>query len=263
MNMGNLLDSFGRSNSKISYDAFPFNSNSFYSSSPKRVDFQSDCEFYILVLRKFGRDNYCHFPDDIVRHIMSFVMLRQSFTYSYDFDENGILYYLGTSQLKMPYVHPETLNLVKIQPQKFYCGTPQQAFSHNKPTEQNWLEKPVPNSYMEIEFLEHSVMPTAYTIRHGYPLKGHAIRNWRFEAKKSQDDLDWIILNHHKNDTKLQGLDMSDTATFFIPDHLGVYFKIFRIYQDGLTESNSCYLMISGFEIYGHLLYDHKHHIAF
>jgi len=250
--MGNLINSIHGTVENAGF-------NPFYSKTLRRADFQKTCELYILVLRKFGARNFDNFPNDVVRHIMSFVICRLTFTYSHDFDDNGILYYLGTQLYKMPYQNPESLNLVKIQPEKFYCGTPQQAFSHEMPREQNWLEKPPPNSFMEIEFLNYSIMPTAYTIRHGYPLLGHAIRNWRFEAKESHDDKSWTVLNHHKNDTKLKGTNLTETATFFVPDenHLenrDLYFKIFRIYQDGMTDTNSTYLMISGFEIYGHLL---------
>jgi E3 ubiquitin-protein ligase HECTD1 len=249
--MGNLI------NSKIDNSGFSFSSN--LSKTSRRADFQKNCELYILALHQFGRLTFGHFPDDIVHHIMSFVICRLTFSYAHDFDDNGILYYLGTQQYKTPYEHPETLNQVKIRPDKFYCGTPQQAFSHNMPKEQNWLEKAQPDSFMEIEFLNYAVMPSAYTIRHGYPIRGHAIRNWRFEAKISRDDLEWVVLRHHKNDTTIQGIDMNETATFFLPEEPLVqnknkYFKIFRIYQDGQTESNSCYLMISGFELYGHLV---------
>jgi len=199
-------------------------------------------------LQLFGPQN---FPSDIVFHIVS-ILIHRCFTYEKDFDENGILFWLGTFEKTSPYQHPCDIGLAKVAPAKFYCGTTKQAFSHTMPISQNWLEKGVPNSWAEFELLHHTIIPTAYTLRHGYPIKGHAIRHWNFEARNPNEE--WEILSEHRNDTSIPGNDMNDTATFFLPQTKAMkQYSIFRIYQVGETENNSPYLMMAGFEIYGYL----------
>jgi len=60
-----------------------------------------------------------HFPDDVIRYISSLYFLAFEFNYKYDFDENGILYHLGTDLgQNLKYVHPQTLGYVDITPKK-------------------------------------------------------------------------------------------------------------------------------------------------
>jgi len=213
------------------------------------------CEsvYMILFLKEIGNIMFGEytFPLDIVFYIAS-ILVHRNFVYEKDFDENGILYWLGTFQKTAPYQHPCDIGLAIVSPLKFYCGTTKQAFSHNMPVAQNWLEKGVPHSWAEIELLHNTIIPTAYTLRHGYPIKGHAMRHWNFEARNPDED--WEILLEHRNDESIPGNDMNDTATFFLPPRKKMkQYSIFRIYQTGETVDYSPYLMMAGFEIYGYL----------
>jgi hypothetical protein len=222
-------------------------------SRANKYDHAFENIYMIIFLKEIGNKffGYGNFPSDIVFHIVSF-LLHRSFVYEKDFDENGILFWLGTFQKTAPYQHPLDIGLVKVNPLKFYCGTTKQAFSHEMPISQNWNEKGVPNSWAEIEFLHHTVIPTAYTLRHGYPIKGHAMRHWNFEARNPNEE--WEILLEHRDDTSIPGNDMNDTATFFLPFKKNMkQYSIFRIYQTGETADRSPYLMLAGFEIYGYL----------
>jgi hypothetical protein len=218
-----------------------------------KQDYTCESVYMILFLKEIGNNLFGeqNFPYDIVFHIAS-ILLHRNFRYEKDFDENGILFWLGTFQKTAPYQHPCDIGLAKVNPLKFYCGTTKQAFSHEMPPAQNWLERGVPNSWAEIEFFHNTIIPTAYTLRHGYPIKGHAIRHWNFEARNPNEE--WEILREHRNDTSIPGNDMNDTATFFLPPTKTMkQYSIFRIYQVAETENNSPYLMMAGFELYGYL----------
>jgi len=218
-----------------------------------KYDHKCEGVYMIMFLKEIGDIvlGPHNFPSDIVFHIVS-ILFNRCFTYEKDFDQNGIMYWLGSFEKTAPYQHPCEIGLAKVAPAKFYCGTTKQAFSHNMPLAQNWLEKGVPNSWAEIEFLHNTIIPTAYTLRHGYPIKGHAIRHWNFEARNPNEE--WEILREHRDDTSIPGNDMNDTATFFLPPTKKMkQYSIFRIYQVGETENNSPYLMMAGFEIYGYL----------
>jgi hypothetical protein len=222
-------------------------------SRANKYDHAFENIYMIIFLKEIGNKffGYGNFPSDIVFHIVSF-LLHRSFVYEKDFDDNGILFWLGTFQKTAVYQHPLDIGLVKVNPPKFYCGTTKQAFSHEMPPAQNWLEKGVPNSWAEIEFLHHTIIPTAYTLRHGYPIKGHALRHWNFEGRNPNEE--WEILLEHRDDTSIPGNDMNDTATFFLPFKKNMkQYSIFRIYQVAETADRSPYLMMAGFEIYGYL----------
>lgn len=221
------------------------------------IDQKIEPVYLILFLKEIGtivlgEDN---FPSDIVFHIASFLVCNK-FTHESDFDTNGILYWLGTFQNTTTYQHPFDIGLVSINPPSFYCGTPRQAFSYEMPMFQNWLERPIPHSWAEIEFLYHSVLPTAYTIRHGYPIRGHALRNWEFQARNPSEP--WETLLEHVNDCTIPGNSMSDTATFKLPEGKQKQYSIFRIFRTGETSDDSPYLMMSGFEIYGYLFSERR-----
>jgi len=213
--------------------------------------------YLILSHNNFG------IPMDVVRYIIILALKDGTwFEYVHDFDKNGILYYLGTNEGKnTDYVFPGQLGFVKVNPITIFQGSVQQAFKWNEEAPkivQNWCYKGWGDNQKEmkgelwfsIEFLQHIVVPTKYTMRHGYP-GGHALRNWNFEA--SNDGKIWIVLETYKDNTKIRDRDLSCTATFEISPERRDSFTHFRIFVTDVTEQQSYYLMMAGFEIYGFL----------
>jgi hypothetical protein len=197
-------------------------------------------------------------PMDVIRYII-FILLSEGrwFEHASDFDKNGVLYFLGTDKGKFSgYQHPETLGYVNLERKKIFQGTIQQAFMWNETAPnivQNWCYQGWNGNYgplfMSLQFLKHSLIPTKYTIRHGYP-GGHALRNWNFEA--SHDGKDWIVLVEYKKCKDISDHSLGCTASFDVPVG-NVSYQHFRIHVTGLTDGNSFYCMMAGFEIYGFL----------
>jgi hypothetical protein len=85
-------------------------------------------------------------------------------------------------------------------------------------------------------------------MRHGYTAQGHALRNWVFEG--SEDGLTWHIIRNHVNDETINDkLELKETGSFDVSTHH--FFSFFRITVTGSTSTNSEYLMLAGFEMYG------------
>jgi hypothetical protein len=206
------------------------------------------------------------FPMDVSKYIIFFI-LREGIwfdQFEYNFDKNGILYYLGCDEGKeADYVHPQTLGFVSCTPVNIFQGTTQQAFSHryDPGLVQNWCYKgynqngPTDQTkelFMAIQFNKHSVVPTRYTIRHGYP-GGHALRNWNFEGSNNGEE--WFLISEHIEDESLSDASLASSASFEIPGHTESY-SHFRIFVTGKSSGGSTYLMMAGFELYGCLRYE-------
>jgi E3 ubiquitin-protein ligase HECTD1 len=200
-------------------------------------------------------------PMDVVRYIIMLALKDgRWFEYEHDFDKNGILYYLGTDEGKKTY-YGFPRDYVKVFPTPIFQGSVEQAFKWSGEAPkivQNWCYKGWADNqksmhgelWFSIEFLNHTVVPTKYTIRHGYP-GGHALRNWNFEA--TNDGKKWKVLESYKDNKKMGDRDLNCTATFEIPADKRDAYNRFRIFVTGVTDQQSYYLMMAGFEIYGFL----------
>ncbi|KAL9653811.1 hypothetical protein ABK040_012872 [Willaertia magna] len=166
------------------------------------------------------------------------------FTHKTDFDENGILYYLGTAFYTEKYTSPEARGYVKISAScGFESGKTRDLISR-EPTSCNLINQN--NSHITIEFVSILICPNAYTLRHTSARDSECLRNWRLQASTDGDN--YIDLKVHSNDGSLK--TKSESATWKI-DGATEYYKYFRILQDGVNSSNNYYLSMAGFEIYG------------
>ena len=111
-----------------------------------------------------------------------------------------------------------------------------------------------------------SVIPRAYTLRHGGNYIGDSLRNWDLQG--SVDGVNWILLrrfafpllfphpfsflSRHQRDEALKGKYMSHTWKIK-PQEGERPLRIFRIIQTGHNSSNHNFLVLSGFELYGEL----------
>ncbi|GMR47420.1 hypothetical protein PMAYCL1PPCAC_17615 [Pristionchus mayeri] len=172
-----------------------------------------------------------------------------TFTYTSDFDENGIIYWLGTNgRSEQEWTNPASVGVVVASssdsPRQPF-GRPEDILSRD-PNALNCHTGDDKNSHFTID-MGASIKPSNYTLRHSRGYSRSALRNWLFQG--SNDNRVWEILSFHKNDTSLT--EPGSTATFPIEGSKGP-FRYFRIAQNGENSSGSTfYLSLSGFEMYG------------
>eukprot|EP01084_Bolivina_argentea_P066127 120548_1 len=115
----------------------------------------------------------------------------QTFKYQYDFDENGIIYAIGTNfgddiTWKNPY-------------QKGLVGLKSSGMKSDSKPIQNLIGRvagirclceETPNAWWYIDFKDDiKIRPTNYTLRHYTSWNIEALRNWKFEG--SNDSKNW------------------------------------------------------------------------
>ncbi|CAJ0936941.1 unnamed protein product, partial [Mesorhabditis belari] len=172
-----------------------------------------------------------------------------SFTYTSDFDDQGIVYWLGTNgRTNSEWNNPASISIVKVScsdaPRQPF-GRPEDILSREiQPLNCHSSDDKNGNFTVDLGCL---VAPTAYTLRHARGYGRSALRNWLFQG--SRDNHVWELLVAHSDDTSLG--DPGSTATWPIEPGKGPY-RYFRVSQNGKNSSGQTYyLSLSGFEIYG------------
>lgn len=69
----------------------------------------------------------------------------------------------------------------------------------------------IPSSWFAIDLMMWSVVPIAYTLRHGGNYVAESLRNWDFQG--SVNGKEWFIIRRHKFDESLMGPFMTSTWT--------------------------------------------------
>jgi hypothetical protein len=169
--------------------------------------------------------------------------------YQSDFDQNGLLYYIGTNGLTKEWVNPAKHGLVSVTSsdgRTLPYGKVEDMVSRSSEP-RNCHTKDRPNSWVAID-LGVSIIPSAYTLRHARGYGKSALRNWQLEMSK--DGATWEVLKTHQNDESL--LEPGSTCTWQLEapqDAQG--WRHVRILQTGRNGTNKNYLSLSGFELYG------------
>lgn len=194
-----------------------------------------------------------------------------SFDYSFDFDENGALYYLGTNGGTKIWQNPHTIGQVQAFASSIGFGQVQDLVGR-KCVNLRTLNEPF--SFFGIDFGEgRKIRPTCYTIMNRNS-STHVLMNWHFEG--SNDKLNWTIL-----DRRVYMPDQMETGGFqqeYVDEELleslcqkqgtntwgidqNVYqditdegFRFFRIIQISPNSSGSDNLALSCVEIYGQIV---------
>ena len=194
------------------------------------------------------------------------------FTYRYDFDENGALYYLGTKGNTANYTNPYSLSLVKVFFSSMGKGSYEDLVGRSVVNCRTLNE---PNAFMGIDLgLERYIVPSCYTLRNRDSSR-HIMLNWLFEG--SVDFKTWFILDKriHKTDDPAYNKLMEKerqmierraaTSTWSIDQNYlkaasrSVVmqskafsgFRYFRVKQISKNSSAADNLALSGFELYG------------
>jgi len=123
--------------------------------------------------------------------------------------------------------------------------------------------KDIPSSWFTLDLgPNRTVVPTAYTLRHGMNFKADSLRTWELQGSSNGEN--WVCLRRHTNDTSLNS--RYALTTWKIQNNSGLgstsnpslspkqtAFRYFRILQSGRNSNNRNFLVLCGFEIYGEL----------
>ncbi|KIH67050.1 HECT-domain protein [Ancylostoma duodenale] len=178
--------------------------------------------------------------------------------YTSDFDEQGVIYWLGTNgRTASDWTNPATIGIVQVtcSDQRQPFGKPEDVLSRDvnpincHSSDDKYVSLRNANFTIDLGVL---IYPTAYTLRHARGYGRSALRNWLLQGSK--DKQVWEVLVAHADDTSLG--DPGSTATWPIEDdRTKGPFRYLRVAQNGKNSSGQTYyLSISGFEVYGEIV---------
>ncbi|EFO28334.2 hypothetical protein LOAG_00153 [Loa loa] len=172
-----------------------------------------------------------------------------SFTYTNDFDDKGIIYWLGTNgKTVAEWTNPANVHVV------FVTSSDGERLPYGK--HEDILSREALNCHTSDDKNAHFTIdlgiyfyPNTYTLRHARGYGRSALRNWLLQG--SHNGRIWDILVVHENDASLNYPGSTATWPIVCLEGKGPY-RYIRIAQNGKNASNqNHYLSLSGFEIYG------------
>ena len=169
---------------------------------------------------------------------------EMSFDYESDFDENGLLYFLGTHGHTRPWVNPGISGIVAVSASSLGSDAERITSFVGRETVRCYT-KSEKHSDMTVDLKNVRMNVTKYTLRHYISSDTEALRHWNLEG--SVDEANWVILKSHIGDTSLN--KMGATKTWDV-SHQG-WFQYFRIITTGPNSNDHDYLCCSGIELYG------------
>ena len=179
------------------------------------------------------------------------LMSNQTFVYGSDFDDAGLLYFLGTNGGSSAWQNPAKIGLVKVSSA---AGSAVGNFKldvtdrHNKDCSTGTKRK---DTELTVELPEPFEL-SHYTIKHGYssasPSGTGSLRNW--ELQGSNDGKAFATIMAHVDDTSL---DKGFATHTWEVDTKGERFKFFRIQMTGPNSGSDkeYYITVCGLEFYG------------
>ena len=184
-----------------------------------------------------------------------------TFHYKYDFDKNGILYYIGTEGLTTEYTNPTEGKRVIVKRSSDGSGLVENFVGRKGVyTSTDYREQSQP--WFQVDFGQfRRIYPIKYTIRHGSAMGWLRMENWRLEG--SMDGKRWFTLRRHTNEDKIPSNIGFASYTFDIEERMVRKTRYFRVTQTkpnegqhdlgkGKFKHNT--LFLSGFEVYGRLV---------
>jgi len=170
-----------------------------------------------------------------------------SFVFSENFDQNGILYWLGTNAKTMRWRNPCGGGEVRILSSGLDPSSADPSTIAGR-VAVRCVTIPMDYAWFIIDFLHRKIKPTHYMLRHYMSFDTEALRNWNFEG--SNNGKDWELIRQHKDDYSLKTKGQCYTWNVGAPN----FYSIFRIIQTGLNSNQHKYLALGGFEIYGEMM---------
>jgi len=175
-----------------------------------------------------------------------------TFSHQTDFDENGLMYWVGTNaRTAGEWVNPAQYGLVVVtssEGRNLPYGRLEDILSR-EPGALNCHTNDDRKAWFAID-LGLWLLPSAYTLRHARGYGRSALRTWQLQASK--DGLNWTVLSDHTWDERLGEPGSTATWTIQLNKEERVGWRHIRIQQLGKNSSaQTHYLSLSGFEIYG------------
>lgn len=177
--------------------------------------------------------------------------VRIDLTYAQDFDDNGLMYWIGSNaKTTSDWVNPASAGLVIVtcsEGRNLPYGRLEDILSRDA-SALNCHTNDDRRSWFAID-LGVWIIPSAYTLRHARGYGRSALRNWLLQVSK--DGLNWTSLYVHTDDLSLNEPGSTATWTLNPGDEMQGWRHV-RIQQNGKNASGQThYLSLSGFEIYG------------
>jgi len=171
-------------------------------------------------------------------------------TFQNHWDQNGVLYWLGTNRNTTSWSnpYPQYINVTCFPPNELRGNL-------SNFVSRTGSENYVPNvtfattkdASFTVDLKNIQVVPTFYTLRDSCSGGMHQLRNWNLEG--SNDGNMWVVLRKHVNDTSIAS--QGDSASWKIDGQVEA-FHMFRIKVTGPGGfAQYFFLFCSGFEIYG------------
>jgi len=165
------------------------------------------------------------------------------FKYQSDFDENGLLYYIGTNEKKSVYQNPALSGLIQVTTSsKSMHGTSAivgrvPAFHYLNTANGSWFA---------INLIKYKLQPTYYTLRDSNAGGHYQLRNWVLEG--SNDGQNYTIIKTHTKDSMISSQGMIGRW----PLECKESYRCFRIRVTGFDARGAYYyLFCAGIEFYG------------
>mmetsp|Transcript_11655 Transcript_11655/g.26700 ORF Transcript_11655/g.26700 Transcript_11655/m.26700 type:complete len:516 (-) Transcript_11655:40-1587(-) len=197
------------------------------------------CEVAILVRGSEGRMDVwsCLYPSKQIR-----------FEFVADFDENGIMYFLGTQGRTQSYDNPAKIEQVTVFSSEGRSKNSLAAVVGRERAGCAIYYKQT--CWFAIDLGEgRSLAPSAYTLRHGREEGGDALRNWEFQG--SDDGKTWITIKTHESDQSLVGGWSTATWSLDADPRRPRGYRMFRILKKGPNSTGKEHLHVGGVEMYG------------
>ncbi|XP_012253549.2 E3 ubiquitin-protein ligase Ufd4 isoform X9 [Athalia rosae] len=177
---------------------------------------------------------------------------RMTFKYQHDFDENGLIYWIGTNaKTSSEWVNPGQYGLVVVTSSDgriLPYGRLEDILSRD-PSALNCHTNDDKRAWFSVD-LGVWLIPSAYSLRHARGYGRSALRNWMFQVSK--DGINWTTLYTHVDDCSLNEPGSTATWTLEPPAEEVQGWRHLRLQQTGKNSSGQThYLSMSGLEIYG------------
>jgi hypothetical protein len=169
-----------------------------------------------------------------------------SCVYEKEFDENGVLYYIGTNGKTEAYQNPHTSGKVVASMSSVVggFGSPDRFVAHRvvQGNQYNHTDN-YPNSWMSVDLgVNRKVLVTGYCLRNDGNT-GHALRNWSLQGKSGDGD-EWVELKRHDNDASLATTNFSVAYWPLVGENVTkTAYRQFRIIQHGRNACGNDYLV--------------------
>ncbi|XP_073986001.1 ubiquitin fusion-degradation 4-like isoform X6 [Rhodnius prolixus] len=175
--------------------------------------------------------------------------VKLTFRHQHEFDDNGIIYWIGSNAKTAEWVNPAQYGLVVVTSsdgRNLPYGRLEDILSRDM-SALNCHTNDDKRAWFSID-LGLWVVPSCYTLRHARGYGRSALRTWLLQGSK--DGVNWVTLYTHVDDCSLN--DPGSCASWPLEGNNEEPIRHVRIQQMGKNASGQThYLSLSGFEIYG------------